>query len=342
MCLTAGATARGDTIWVGENASNPIRADGVTIVRIDGDHVIYDTPGGVEVNKPLSQVQQMALDDEPAFNAAEEAYAGGKWDVAADQYQNALHATARDWVKQRSSVRLAEVAGKANRFDAAVDAYIALLTSNPTAAAAVRPVVTGANPDLMDRAAAELSVALEADTLSNPQRSALLRLALDIYRARNQTAGINATLKALVSIGAATPADLAIVKLLSAQTALDGKDFKTAQNEIQQNRALFAEPPQQIEALWILAQAQDGSADRSNATALKDVAIAYMRVATFGRDVADRPHVAEALLHAAAIEQELKDPAAATQLYRRIEADFAGQPAAATAKSARQRLSQGA
>jgi hypothetical protein len=342
MCLTAGAIARGDTIWVGENASNPIRADGVTIVRIDGDHVVYDTPGGVEVSKPLTDVQQIALDDEPAFNEAEEAYAGGKWDVAADQYQNALHATARDWVKQRCSLRLAEVAKKANRFDAAVSAYIVLLTSNPTAAAAVRPVVAGANPAMMDVGAAELNVALGAGTLSNAQQSSLLRLALEIYRARNQTAGINATLKALVNIGAATPADLAIVKLLSAQSALDGKDFKTALNEIQQNRALFTDPGQQIDALWILAQAQDGSADRGNATALKDAAIAYMRVATFGKDVADKPHVADALLHAAAIEQELKDPAAATQLYRRIEADFAGQPAAATAKSARQRLSQGA
>src|ERR1700722_15226474 len=74
MCLAAGAMARGDTIWVGENATNPIEADGVTILRLDGDHVVYDTLGGSEVSKPLSQVQQMAADDEPAFNAAEEAY----------------------------------------------------------------------------------------------------------------------------------------------------------------------------------------------------------------------------------------------------------------------------
>jgi tetratricopeptide (TPR) repeat protein len=341
MCLIAPAAARGDTIWVGENAANPIQADGVTILRLEGDHIVYDTPGGSEVSKPLTQVQRIAVDDEPAFNAAEEAYVEGKWDTAADQYQAALHGTGRDWVKQRCSVRLAEVAGKANRFDAAVGAYIALLTSNPAAAAVVRPTVTGANPALLDAGAAEISVALEANTLSDAQRTSLLRLALEIYRARNQTAGINATLKALVNIGAATPADMAIVKLLSAQSALDTKDFKTAQNEIQQNRALFTDPSGQIDALWISAQAQDGLTDRSDATALKDAAIAYMRVATFGKDVSDKPHVAEALLHAAAIEQELKEPAAAMELYRRIEADFPGQPAAATAKSARQRLSQG-
>src|SRR5271156_292891 len=254
MCLAAGATARGDTIWVGESATNPIRADGVNILRLDGDHVVYVTQSGSEVSKSLSQVQQIAVDDEPAFNAAEEAYVAGKWDAAASQYQSALHSTARDWVKLRCSVRLAEVAGKANRFDAAVSAYIALLASNPKAAAAVRPQVSQANPATLDAAAAELSVSLQSDALSDAQRSLLLRLALEIYRAKKDTASINATLEALVKIGAATPADMAVVKLLSAQAALDAKDFKTARNEIQQNRSLFTDAAQQIDALWIAAQ----------------------------------------------------------------------------------------
>ena len=331
--------ARADTVWVGENAANPIRDDGVKIDRLDGDHLVFTTAGGTDVSKPLSLVQQIAVDGETEFNAGEAAYVAGKWDVAADRYQAALHATSLDWMKLRCSMQLAIVAAKANRFDAAVSAYIGLLASNPTAAAAVRPQVTGATADALKAAAAELSTTLESTTLTDPQRSLLLRLALDIYRAKNDTAGINATLAGLVKIGAATPADLAVLKLASAQSALDAKDLKTARNEIQQNRSLFTDPGQQIEALWILAQAQDGLTDRADAAGLKDAAIAYMRVATFGRDVTGKPHVADALTHAAQIEQELKEPGAAAELYKRIEADFSGQPAAEAAKTARQRLS---
>ncbi len=338
--LLGGTFANGDTIWIGENAINPIRAGDVQILRLDGDHIVYSTQSGTEVSKSLAQVQQIAVDGEPAFNAAEEAYVAGKWDVAASQYQSALHSTSRDWVKLRCSVRLAEVAGKANRFDAAVSAYIELLNSNPKAAAAVRPQVSQGNPTTLDAAAAELSVSLHSDSLTDTQRSLLLRLALEIYRAKKDSASVNATLEALEKIGAATPADMAVLKLASAQVALDAKDFKTAMNDIQQNRTLFTDSAQQIDALWVLAQAQDGLANRSDATALKDAAIAYMRVATFGRDVAGKPHVAEALLHAAEIEQALKEPAEAIGLYRRIEADFPGQPTAAAAKAQRQKLSQ--
>jgi tetratricopeptide (TPR) repeat protein len=339
--LFAAALACGDTIWVGESATNPIRADGVQILRLDGDRLVFNALSGSEVSKPLSQVQQIAVDGETAFNAAEEAYVAGKWDVAATQYQSALHSTTRDWLKLRCSVRLAEVAGKANRFDAAVSAYIALLADNPKAAAAVRPQVAQANPATLNAAAAELSLSLRSDALNDTQRALLLRLALEIYRAKKDSASVSATLEALAKIGAATPADMAVLKLASAQTALDAKDFKTARDDIEQNRPLFTDSAQQIDALWVLAQAQDGLTDRNDVAGLKDAAIAYMRVVTFGKDVAGKPHVAEALLQVAEIEQALKEPVAAVQLYRRIEADFPDQPSAAAAKVARQKLSQG-
>ena len=62
----------------------------------------------------------------------------------------------------------------------------------------------------------------------------------------------------------------------------------------------------------MLAQARDGQLPAGpSPDALKDAALAYLRVVTFGSDLPDRPHVAEALLRAAQLQEKLNDPTAA-------------------------------
>jgi hypothetical protein len=73
---------------------------------------------------------------------------------------------------------------------------------------------------------------------------------------------------------------------------------------------------------------------------LKDLAIAYIRVVTFGSQLPDRPHVAEALYGAGQIEEKLKEPQAALALYKQLTTDraYANSPVVALAKAATDKL----
>jgi TolA-binding protein len=183
--------------------------------------------------------------------------------------------------------------------------------------------------------------ALASPTLKDNQRAPLLSLLLEIYRAKNDTANVNQTLQQLAKLGAASPAQMALLKLASARVALDAHDYNKAQSEIQQNRSLFTDPANQADALFTLAQARDGldGSKDDDANAQKDLALAYMRVVTFGKDVPGQPHVAESLLRVAQIEEKLKEPQVALQLYQQITKDYADQPAtAADARAGIERL----
>lgn len=341
-CLVLPAMLRADAVWVGETAKNPIKADGVKILRIDAETISYTTATGAQISKPLPQVQQLAADDEPAFNKAEEAYRDGKWPDAVDNYQKAVQNTAREWVKNRSSIRLMDVAVKTNRFDAAITAYIALVQRDPSQAAKTRPAVTETASKYLDSSVTEVSRALESAKLSDPQRSALLGLLLDLYRAKKDTANVNQTLQQLLKLGAARPSDVAILKLAAAQSALEARDYAKATSEIQQNRALFTDPASQVDALITLARAKDGiDGGKDDPDGLKDVAIAYMRVVTFGRDLPGQPHVAQSLLRVAQIEEKLKEPQVALQLYQQIAKEYADHPAAGDARAGIGRLGKG-
>jgi TolA-binding protein len=68
------------------------------------------------------------------------------------------------------------------------------------------------------------------------------------------------------------------------------------------------------------------------------VAIDYMRVVTFGRDLPGQPHVADALLRVGQLEESLKSPLLAADVYRQLIKEFPAVPAAASARSNLQRL----
>ncbi len=334
VCAVAGA----DTIWIGQNAKNPIEADGVKIQEIDADQIVFVSSGGITTTKLPSEIQQIAIDGEAAFNAAEESFRDGKLSDAANSYNGALHSSSNDWVKMRSALRLASAAAATNRFDGQVSAYIYLMQKDPSQAGKWLPKLSDANSTSLDSSVEQLTQILSSSSLTDSQRADLLQLALQIYRAKKDASWTYATLAQLVKLNAATPGDLAVYHLLNARTALDTRDYQKALNEIQQNRALFVDPVEQIDALLAIAQAQDGLVNRSEAAGLQDVAIAYMRVVTFGKDVPGQPHVSDALLRVGQIEEELKNSAEAAQVYQQIVKDYPGQPAAAAARTGIERL----
>jgi tetratricopeptide (TPR) repeat protein len=328
-----------DTVWVGTGA-NPIKYSDVKISAVDGDNLIYSTASG-DAKKPLAQVQQISVDGETDFDAAEEAFRAGKWPDAVDGYQKAIGSTSTDWVKARSSIRLVEAAAKTNRFDAAITAYVALVQANPKAAEKAKPSVPDATSPYLDPAVTTINQALNASGLSDSQRSSLLGLLLDIDQVKKDTAGATSVLEQLSRLGTLSPEATAGLKIQTASVALQQKNYQKALDDIQKNSSLFADPAQQVEALNILAQAQDGlNGDKDDSNALKDLAIAYMRVVTFGKDLPGQPHVAQSLLRVAQLEEKLKEPKVALQLYQQIaaEKDFADDPAQADAKKSVERL----
>lgn len=341
LVLTAVTFASADTVWIGETAKNPIKADGVKIVDVQGDQLIYRTASGIKVSKPLAQMQQISVDGEPAFDAAEAAYLAGNWAAATDNYQKAIQSTTEDWIKMRSSIRLVTAAAKSNRFDAAVTAYVALVQMNPKAAANAKPAITDASAPYLAGSAQTINNALDSAKLTDAQRGSLLSLELQIYRAQKDTAHAGDVLQQLEKLGALSPEDQAGLKLDTARVALDAKNYQAAEDAIQKNRALFTQSGQQVDALYILARAQDGlNADKQDPDSLKDLAIAYMRVVTFAKDLPDQPHAAESLLRVAQIEEQLKEPKVALKLYRQIatDKDNADTPVAAEARKGMERL----
>jgi hypothetical protein len=332
---------RADTLWIGIGKTS-IKVDNVKVVQATGDKLQYVTDGGMTAGKQFSQLSQINIEGETAFNSAENAYADKDLDAAITNYQSVLKSSsAKDWMQARAASRLL-AAGKAdNRFDAQVDAYLALMQKDPTAAAQNKPTEPTDHTANLDAALASIAKGMDNPKLDSSQKSALLGLQLQINQAKGDNAQVNATLQQLVAMGGGTDADKARLKVLSAEVAYHAKQYDQAINDIDQNRALFTEPDQQVDALFILAQAKDAAnGDKTDPDVLKDLAIGYMRVVTFGSQLPDRPHVAESLYGAAQIEEKLKEPQAAGALYKQLTTDraYANSPVVPLAKAAMEKL----
>jgi TolA-binding protein len=332
--------ASADTLWIGEPGTNPIKAEGVKVQQVDGDKVSYTTESGASSSKTFSQLQLINLDGETSFNSAENAFVARNLNDAITGYQAVLASTsAKDWMKNRAGVRLLLVAKELHRFDAQVAAYVALIQRDPATASESKPAKPEENSPYLDPALATINKALDASTLDKSQKTALLGLELEIYRAKKDSSHVDQTLQQLVSLGGSTPADQALLKIVAADAAYDRKQYTQAINDIQQNRALFTQPDQQVDALYVLAQAKEAiDGDKTDPDVLKDLALAYMRVVTFGSQLSDKPHVPEALFRVAQLEEKLKEPQSAAQLYKQIITTYPQSSIAADAKTAAAKL----
>src|SRR5579862_1639316 len=125
------AYASADSIWIQSGSGNPIELGKVTITGIQDELLVYSLSSGESRSKPLAQVPQIKLDDEPAFSTAEEAFKGGDFRVAADNYRKALSTTTKAWLKERCALRLVQAADKSNNFPDAVAGFVELLQVRP-------------------------------------------------------------------------------------------------------------------------------------------------------------------------------------------------------------------
>jgi TolA-binding protein len=177
----------------------------------------------------------------------------------------------------------------------------------------------------------------------------LLRFQLDLYRAKKDEKGVADTMEKLLAIGGpsaandpAAAATLAKLKLDQALVALDKKDYAKVQSDIRSAAPQLSDPKDQAQALLILADAQAGIARTGDSPAAwQDAALAYMRVVAHFKDNPAPPlaiPVSQALLKTAQIEEKLKDPQAAQQLYQEVATTYPQTTAAAEARTALARL----
>jgi tetratricopeptide (TPR) repeat protein len=337
-----------DSIFVGT-----LERPNVTIKEIRGDQLVFEINDRPAEPVPVARVTKLVVTSDPTFTAAEEAYAGGKFDVAVEGYHKSLRGAGggagagKPWIKDWSAMRLIDAANRTGRFDAATTAYITLLLKDPTAATArLKPALPDAKSTYLDTAVAEVNKALQTSKITDPQKQALLTFLVELHRARKDAKAAGEAVEQLMKIpGASAASDpdtkraVADMKLSLARVAIDAKDYAKAIATIESARALFADPQQQADALYCLADARFGAAMQSkDAQALKDAGLAYMRVVANFKDAPGRPHVADALLKTAQVHEQLGEPKTSEQLYEQVAREFNSEPAIATA--ARDNLSR--
>ena len=356
LLLLAVTTAPGDTLWIssGGAGANALEAGGVKVTGIQDGRLLFTTAGR-ESARDVRQIVRIAVDDEPALNAGEEALAKGLFDVATDQFRKALASSTKEWVKQWAAQRLTVTGQRANRFDAAAAGYVALLLRDPARAAEYKPAPPASQSTFLASAVGQVDAALATPNLSAAQKQAM-----ESYRAELQAIGGLRAAPVAPTAAAAQPGGSAVADAASAAAAaaagaqqargrldvaaaaLERKDFSGAINEIKSNPRLFTEPREQAQALYYLAEAQTGlAAAKNDVPSWQDAALAYMRVvAHFEQHEAVRPFVARSMLKAAQIQETLRDPQAARLLYEQLVAQFPADPAAKDAKAALDRLQQ--
>jgi tetratricopeptide (TPR) repeat protein len=315
-----------DSVFVGT-----LERPDATIQSLDGDSLTFQINDRVS-QIPISKISRIVVDSDPPLTAAEEAYSVSNWDEAVDDYQKAIRTTAKEWVKQWSAMRLIDAANKTGRFDAAASAYLITLLHDPATAAKIKPVMPDSKSAFLDSAVSDVNDSLKDQTLSVDQRRALLGFLIE-----------NAAYEQIAHLPGADANDpdirrhLANQHLANAAADVQAKKFQQAIEEIDSNRSLFGEAAEQAEALYILAQAHYGLAG-SDPNALKDAALAYMRVVALAKDQPAAPHVAESLLKTAEIMQRLGEPATAAKIDQQVLSQFPNDPAAPQARENLNRL----
>jgi len=343
LAIVVGALptrASADTVYL-----QGLPYDNVTITGVSQGQLNFTSASGNADARDLAKVQRIHVDGENALNDAEDAYAQGKFSDAVDGYLTTTHSTTKDWLKDYVATRLVDAANKSNRFDAVTTAYIAMVQKNPAAAAHIRPQMPAADSTYLDTAISQVTDALSGSGLTDEQNVALLQFQVDLYNTKKDSQGADTAEAKLDEILAKDPNNPiaqqanARRKLQAATTALAAKKYQEAISDIESNKQLFTDPAQQADAMYTIAEARMGLvAGGNDPTALKDAALAYMRVVADFKDAPGKPHVADSLLKTAQIEEQLAEPDVAARVYQQVAEQFPSDPAAAVAKQDLDRL----
>lgn len=316
----------------------------VTVTGIEGESILFTLRGNA-LRRPIGSVNRITVDNEPAFNAAETAYSDSDWDKATENYEKALRATQKPWLKEWISLRLLDSANKGGRFDAAIKGLIALAEKSPQTAAGIKLNMPQANSAYLTDAVTQLNAAITKAQRDkkDPVQDVLLAHLIEVHNARGDAKGAGEALERRMRLNPPDPNSpegqrmAAMLRMQTIRVALGNKEYDKVMQLVQAEAENIIEPQQQAEALFALAEAKAGKAAGQISADWKEVALSYMRVVAAAP--ANAPQVPEALLKTAAIhEKQLKEPKTALRLYQQVAADFKGQPAAQSAEKEIARL----
>ena len=334
--VTAGQ-AFADRLWIGR-----LGAQDVTVRGVEGGNMVYFA-NGRERQTPLDEIARIEVEGQQALNAAEEAFQGGDWKVAAEQYDRLLTRRNADaWVERRATFRLVESAAKAGLFPQAAAGYVSLIALDPEQAVGRQPDAGAA-----DVSPAELNAARErvrsglSSAGSDAARRQLLSFLLQLDNASGDEKAAANTIEQLGKlIGEGVPAEradwptYATITLGRANLAINSGDAAAAAKLINEASATFVTPALSGQALFLLAKAAEAEAgdDRSK---LLDAALAYLKVATFATETPK--FASDGLLAAGDIHRKLGLADDAADLYRATIAQY---PDSTAAGEAQQRLTE--
>ncbi|MDB5298401.1 MAG: hypothetical protein JWO87_64 [Phycisphaerales bacterium] len=362
--LIPASASLADTVYYRSSAAGkPVSMKGKIskVAKLaDADELYWVSEiSGMETHKPMSDVVQIECDAEPNLTTAEAAFAKEDWKAAGVAYRKASAATASDWVKRRASLRLLQVAQKSGDFQDSVTGFVEMARKEPAAALQNKPAIAGAKPDQIDKA---ITAVKQGATGAKPEsQQVLLPFLMDLLNAKGDTAEAAKVLADLKKLGTPAPdntgattpgnppaapvvnADAqraeADVSLAQARKALADGKFDQVTAAINSHSAAFTDAERQVEALWLLAEAKGGTA--TTPEAMKEAALAYMRVVANFKSTPNAPHVADALMKTAALEEKLKQPGEALAIYNQVAGEFPGGDAAKQAKENADRLTKG-
>lgn len=341
IAVLAAAPARADSINAGGLTTNNI-----TIDRIDGNTIYYKTQSGTSNSKTISDKLKISITDEPSLSMAEDAYGAGQWPEATDGYLKTLQSTNKPWLKDFAALRLMASADKANRFDAGVTAWLAMLARNPAQAAAHKPKFPA------DPASTYWKTGMaQLETAATSERDAgrltsIRALELEVARGMKDDAKV-AEIAAMLTksgndgtAGAGTAANVQAVveaQLGLARVAIDKRDFAGADQRLEQIKPSVTDPGQKADWLWLRAEVQAGQlpATGGGLAAVQDAALSYMRLVA---NCPNSPKVPQALLKTAALLERTDDKPTALSVYQEVARDYANQPAGKEAQGNVDRL----
>lgn len=301
--LSIFSTVRADTvIRKNESGGAGLPYSNVRVDDFKDGELVYTTSSGEQKKDLPGSIFKITIDRDPVLTAGEDAFVAGKWDVAVDSYLKIVRG-GEEWKRRWSIPRLMIAAQQAGRFDASAAGFIALVKLDPAAAATARPTPPEGPSKLLDDVVKEVTTALRDS--NDQQKAALLSFILDLHRARKDEAAQAATLEELSKLSGALESNpelsglLAGIRIGQARAALNQKKFDETLQIIESNQSIFVDPPQQAQAMYLLAQATEGKASKDDKTALQDAALKYMAVAAHFDSLEGQPFVGDSLLAAA-------------------------------------------
>ena len=341
LLLALNATrACADTVWVQRGAGAPLEYKDSTVIRLEGGELYFRTVGGTEIHREMSAIYRISVRDEPALNAAEEAFANRKWAEAAEGYERAMRSTAKPWVRDFAGIRMGEAAARSNRPDLALSAHVQTLLRNPQAVRGANVPLPPPDSRFITDAINQLDRGL-AGNLRPEAQLAILEFRLALVQHRGDSREVDATLERIARLDPANPmARRAMVRksLAAIRAQLDAGQHDAAMAAIDREADSFTDESDKMLAVFLVAEAKAAKAARDGSdTAWKEAALAYMLLPANFDD--DHPMVGAAILKTAEIlEKRLNDKPAAVALYKQAATAYQDQDTGRKAKEALSRL----